>query len=280
MSEIERRQALAHFLRKRRSLLSPNEVGLPSGVRRRTPGLRREEVAQLAHVGTSWYVWLEQGRNVHPSAHLLECLAQALRLTLNERRHLFLLAGQPLPPHAFPVEESVSPALRQMIDDLGSTPAYVLGRRWDYLAWNTVANTVFAISEASSPYACNLVWWLFTCPTRWELFPNWEQAARGVLSEFHTASARYPGDAWFEELIEDLKRVSPEFGRLWPHHDASSSPDGHKVIEHPTLGHLEFEHLTLQVPSDPDIRIMIYTPSAATRTKLQQVLETEAVTRL
>ena len=280
MNENERRQALADFLRKRRSLLSPDEVGLPSVGRRRTPGLRREEVAQLANVGTSWYIWLEQGRNIHPSAHLLECLAQALRLTLNERRHLFLLAGQPLPPHAFPVEETVSPVLQQMIDDLGPTPAYVLGRRWDYLAWNKAADNVFAIAEASSLYARNLVWRLFTHPTRREQFPNWEQTARGVLSEFHTASARYPGDAWFEELIEDLKRVSPEFCRLWPHHDASSSQDGHKVIEHPTLGHLEFEHLTLQVPIDPDIRIMIYTPNVPTRAKLQRFLETEAGSRL
>src|SRR5215468_8640939 len=98
MQESERRRALADFLRKRRACLSPIDVGLPPGIRRRTPGLRREEVAQLASIGTSWYVWLEQGRDVHPSMQVLECLAQALRLTANERRHLFLLAGQALPP--------------------------------------------------------------------------------------------------------------------------------------------------------------------------------------
>ncbi len=92
--------------------------------------------------------------------------------------------------------------------------------------------------------------------------------------EFHTASARYPGDAWFEELIEDLKEISPEFCQWWPHHDAPLSMDGHKVIEHLTLGHLEFEHVTLQIPSDPDVRIMIYTPNAATQAKLQRCLET------
>src|SRR5215472_10552631 len=125
MQESERRQALADFLRKRRACLAPSDVGLPPGTRRRTPGLRREEVAQLASVGTSWYVWLEQGRNVHPSAQVLESLAQALRLAPNERRHLFLLAGQPLPPPPVsPEEESVSPALQQMVDDLNPTPAY------------------------------------------------------------------------------------------------------------------------------------------------------------
>src|SRR5215472_17712948 len=108
MHKSERNLALADFLRKRRASLTPTEVGLPPGSRRRTPGLRREEVAQLAHIGASWYVWLEQGRDVHPSASVLESLARALRLTLNERRHLFLLAGQALPPHIFPSEERVS----------------------------------------------------------------------------------------------------------------------------------------------------------------------------
>src|SRR6266700_836298 len=256
MHERERRQALADFLRQRRAQLTPAEVELPPGIRRRTPGLRREEVAQLANMGTSWYVWLEQGRDVHPSAQVLESLAQALRLTPNERRHLFLLAGQPLPP---PV-----------------SPAYVLGRRYDYLAWNKAADGLFAISDTladtSSPYARNMVWRLFTSPTTRER-PHWEMVARATLAEFRTANARYPGDPWFEELIEDLKQVSPEFCQWWPHHDVRSALDGHKVIKHPTLGYLEFEHLTLQVLTDPDIRIMIYTPNPGTRATLQRFLE-------
>ena len=249
------------------------------GIRRRTPGLRREEVAQLANIGTSWYVWLEQGRDVHPSAQVLESLAQALRLTPNERRHLFLLAGQPLPPHERHVEESVSPALQQMLDDLNPTPAYVMGRRYDYLAWNKAADGLFAISEASSLYARNLIWRVFTSLTMRER-PNWELIARSSLAEFRAANARYPGDTWFEELIEEFKQVSPEFRQWWPHHDVRSSLDGYKVIEHPTLGHLEFEHLTLQVLSDPDVRMMIYTPLAETRAKLEQFLATKSAPRL
>lgn len=273
MNQSERRQALADFLRKRRASLSPSEVGLPPGIRRRTQGLRREEVAQLANIGTSWYVWLEQGRDVHPSASVLESLAQALRLTLNERRHLFLLAGQPLPPHAFPMEEHVSPALQQILTDLGPTPAYVMGRRWDYLAWNKAAESVFDIAQLTPPHTYNLVWRLFTSSANKSGYStHWEQTARRVLAEFHTASARYPGDASFEELIEDLKQVSPEFCQWWSHHDAPGSLDHHKGMEHHTLGHLEFEHVTLQLPSDPDVRIMIYTPNSATRAKLQHCL--------
>src|SRR5579859_1896755 len=123
MNENERRQALADFLCKHRAHLSPADVGLPPGLHRRTPGLRREEVAQLANIGTSWYIWLEQGRNIHPSVPVLESLAQALRLTPNERRHLFLLAGQPLPPPVSLAEESIGPALQQVLTDLNPSPA-------------------------------------------------------------------------------------------------------------------------------------------------------------
>jgi len=274
MKESERRQALADFLRQQRARLSPAEVGLAPGMRRRTPGLRREEVAQLANMGTSWYVWLEQGRDVHPSAQVLESLAGALRLTPNERRHLFLLAGQSLPPYA--LEESVSPALQQVLDGLNPNPAYVMGRRWDFLAWNKAADEVFTISDqdagigmsASSSYTRNVLWRIFTSPTIQAHFSNWEQAARGLLAEFRTASARYPDDASFEELIEDLKRVSPEFCRWWPHHDARRSLDGHKAMEHPKLGHLEFEYTTLQALNSPDVRVTIFTPFAETGTKL------------
>lgn len=276
MQRNERREALADFLRKRRASLSPSEVGLPPGLRRRTPGLRREEVAQLANIGTSWYVWLEQGRDVHPSAQVLESLAQALRLTPHERRHLFLLAGQALPAPASPAEEHIGLALQQMLDDLNPSPVYVLGRRYDYLAWNKAADALFAfsdtLSDISSPYARNMVWRLFTSPMMRER-PNWEMLARATLAEFRTANARYPGDPWFEELIEELKQVSPEFCQWWPHHDVRSALDGHKVIKHPTLGSLEFEHVTLQVLANPDIRIMVYTPNAATRTILQRFLE-------
>lgn len=276
MHERERRQALADFLRKQRAHLSPADVGLPSGMRRRrTPGLRREEVAQLANIGISWYIWLEQGRDVHPSAQVLESIAQALRLTMNERRHLFLLAEQSLPPQAFSTEESISPALQGVLDTFDPAPAYVLGRRLDCIAWNKAANAIFTITEATSPYGRNLVWQLFTSPTM-RYLNNWEQMAQGTVAEFHTASARYPGDQWFETLIEDLKQISPDFCRLWLHHDASGSLDGHKCITHPVSGRLEFDHVTLQLPGDPDIRIMLYTPLGETGAKIQRMLQTEA----
>ena len=272
MDENERRQALADFLRKRRAGLTPAKVGLPPGLRRRTPGLRREEVAQLANIGVSWYVWLEQGREVNPSAQVLDSLAGALRLTPNERRHLFVLAGQMLSPQTTPAEECVSPVLRQMLADLKPSPAYVIGRRWDYLAWNQAADAVFAISDAPAPYGRNLVWRFFTDPAMRQHFPNWEQMARGVLAEFRTASVRHLGDRAFTDLIKALKQSSPEFCQWWPHHDAPRSLDGDKTLDHPTLGRLEFEFVILQVLSDPDVKLTISIPKATTRAKLQQHL--------
>lgn len=270
MQEFERRQALADFLREKRAQLSPTEVGLSPGGRRRAVGLRREDVAQLANIGFSWYVSLEQGRDIHPSISVLESLAQALKLTSNERRHLFLLAGQSLPPHVW--EEQVNPVLQHMLDEVYPLPAYVLGYRWDYLAWNRAAELVFAIAPSASPYPYNMLWRIFAHPNHQERSPDWEEVARGALAEFRASSARYPGDVRFEELIEDLKRVSPEFRQWWPHHEVRRVRDGQKVVEHATLGHLEFEHLTLQVPSDPDVILVMYLPTSETREKLHRFL--------
>jgi transcriptional regulator with XRE-family HTH domain len=261
MQEHERRRALANFLRKRRAQLSPTEVGLPLSVRRRTAGLRREDVAQLANIGVSWYISLEQGRDVHPSAQVLESLAQALRLTPTERRHLYLLAEQPLPSHTALAEKRISPLVQQMLDDLNPTPAYALGRRWDLLAWNNAAESVFAISAGTPPYERNLVWRVFTDAKIQECFLHWEQVARMAIAEFRAASVSSFDEGWFDELIEALKQVSPEFCRWWQEHDAPRSLDGVKAMEHPTLGYLEFQHLTLQVLSDPDVRVTVYLPN-------------------
>jgi transcriptional regulator with XRE-family HTH domain len=274
MNDSERRSALGDFLRKRRSSLSPDDVGLPFGTRRRTAGLRREEVAQLAHIGTSWYMWLEQGRDVHPSVQVLESLAVALSLSPYERRHLFFLAGESLPPNFSPHAEGIGSAFQRMLDDLNPNPAYVLGRRWDFVAWNNAANEIFSITQASPPHDFNLIWRLFTNPSWKKRFKNWEQIARKIILEFHTDSARYVEDSSFDGLTEDLKRVSPEFSQLWLQHEAPGSLEGFKEVEHPVMGHLEFDHITLQLLNDPDMRVMIYTPFTATRVKLEEYLAT------
>ncbi|WP_217591709.1 helix-turn-helix transcriptional regulator [Cohnella sp. GbtcB17] len=272
MNDSERRSSLGHFLRKRRASLSPADVGLPTGARRRTAGLRREEVAQLSNIGTSWYVWLEQGRDVHPSTQVLESLSTALKLGPNERRHLFFLAGESLPPSSSPHEESIGSAFQRMLDDLTPNPAYVLGRRWDFVAWNEAASEIFSIAPAAPPYQLNLVWRYFTDLVWRARFKDFDQKAAAIIAEFHAAAARYAEDPSFAELIEDLKRASPEFDWLWLQHETPSSLERLKEVEHPDMGNLEFDQITLQFPNDPDMKVMIYTPLAATRSKLEHFL--------
>ncbi len=276
MSDEQRRQDLADFLRTRRMRLSPEQVGLRHDGRRRTPGLRREEVAQLAHVGVSWYTLLEQGRAIHPSSQVLQSIADALRLTSDERQHLFLLANQHHPVETHASQEQVSPALRRVLDGLNPMPAYVMGRRWDFLAWNTTAEQVLLLSKSVPPYGPNAVWRMFAHPLSRHLYhPKWEQVAQKMLAEFRAESARYADEEWFKRLITDLQHVSAEFRAWWPRYDVRGRSDSLKEIEHPLMGRLVFEHTTLQVPAQPELKIMIYTPlpETATREKLQQLMD-------
>ncbi|MBO0778952.1 MAG: helix-turn-helix domain-containing protein [Ktedonobacteraceae bacterium] len=257
--------------------LSPEQVGLIGSGRRRTPGLRREEVAQLANVGVSWYTLLEQGRAIHPSSEVLHSIADALQLTPDERHHLFLLADQQrlIDTHTSP--EQVSPALRRVLDALNPLPAYIIGRRWNYLAWNTTAEHVLLLSSSVPPYENNAVWRMFANPKVHYLYnnPKWEQVAQKVLAEFRADSARYADEEWFKRLIADLQRVSPEFRAWWPRHEVRGRSDTIKELEHPLVGSLRFEQTTLQVPTMPQLKIMVYTPLPETGTleKLQQLMD-------
>lgn len=277
MSDEQRRQDLADFLRTRRMRISPEQVGLIGGGRRRTPGLRREEVAQLANVGVSWYTLLEQGRDIHPSSEVLHSIADALQLTPPERQHLFLLAGQQHPIDTYTSDEQVSPALRHVLDALNPVPAYIVGHRWNRLAWNTAAEHIFALSKSMPPYEYNVVWRIFTDSKNRHIYKNpvWEQVAQKVLAEFRADSARYADEEWFQRLIADLHRVSPEFRAWWPRHDVRVISNTLKEMEHPLVGCLSFEHTILQVPTMPELKVMIYTPLPGTGTleKLQQLMD-------
>ncbi len=274
MNEEARRRELADFLRSRRDRLSPEVVGLPPRGRRRTPGLRREDVAELADVSTTWYTWLEQARDVRPSAALLERLASGLRLVPAERRHLFLLAGLLPPPPAPPDEEAVGPTLRRVLDAFASNPAYALGRRWDRLAWNRAAAAVFDLADAPPPHGRNLVWRVFTRPARGADYERWAGVAQRILAEFRADSARYPGDPWFAGLIDDLQRVSPEFRDWWQRHDVRGAGGGPKEFAHPAVGRLVLEHTRVQLPEAPELKIVVYPPrpEADTPAKLARLL--------
>lgn len=277
MNDAERRKELADFLRTRRGRLSPTNVGLPPGVRRKTTGLRREEVAQLASVGVTWYTWLEQGRDIHVSSQILESLAQVLLMNADEKAHLFSLANQPLVPPPPIQQEMVSPLLRRFLDQLGPSPAYITGRRWDLLAWNQAACQVLGNFSAQPPEHRNIVWFVFTNQEFRRRAMDWEGIAQRVLAQFRASSGRTPGDPWFTTLIEALKEASPEFRLWWPRHEVKGRQDGRKEIIHPSVGHLVFETTTLQVSETSNLQIGVYLTSPESAKKIQELLSREQV---
>jgi transcriptional regulator with XRE-family HTH domain len=274
---VRRREELADFLRTRRASIQPGDVGLPNGGRRRTPGLRREEVAQLAGVGTTWYTWLEQGRDVRASLEVLEALSRALRLTPAERAHLILLGRGEQARPCKPPPEQVSPTLRRLIENLGSNPAYLLGRRWDYLAWNRAFQVVFGWEPGDEPLSRNHVWLTFMDPARRKLFGDWEQGARLLVARFRADSAKHIGDPSFEELIEALRSSSPEFRKWWNRHEVAGSGEGRKQVTHPIAGRFVFEHAVFRHAEFGEQRLILYSPASEDDTprKLARLLEAE-----
>ena len=258
-----RRSELADFLKDRRGRVSPESAGLTSNGRRRTPGLRREEVAQLAGVGLSWYTWLEQGRDIKPSAQVLDALARALRLDTGERAHLFHLARVelPLPGAGYPRE--APEALAEIVDALAPNPAYLLGPRTDVLAWNRVAAAVLGEPGAAPDGRPNLLWWLFMAPDRLR-DEQWRATATSTLARFRAEHARRFGDPDFESLIEALDDASPEFRAWWARHEVLTEQLGTKTIEHPRLGTLRLHHLQSVPTSHPDLRLTQFVPADET----------------
>ncbi len=235
-------------------------MGLPNGGRRRTPGLRREEVAQLAGVGATWYTWLEQGRDVRASLEVLEALARALRLDQAERTHLVLLGRGEEPPPCKSPAERVSPTLRRLIENLGANPAFILGRRWDYLAWNDAATALFGDLDSIPRAARNHAWLTFTDAARREMFTDWARSSRLLVAKFRADSARHLGDPEFEALIGALLKTSTAFKRAWERHEVARGGEGRKELRHPVAGMLAFSHAVFHPAEALEQRLVLYSP--------------------
>jgi transcriptional regulator with XRE-family HTH domain len=268
------RREAGDFLRSRRERLNPSDVGLPNGFRRRTPGLRREEVAMLAGVGTTWYTWLEQGRDVRPSNEVLSALAGALQLDPTEQRHLFVLHDRPAPERRRTGAERVDEPLRRMLDSLTAQPALVLGRRWDVLAWNRAAEVVYGSYGRLEGDERNTLHLLFADPDHRRLIVDWEAVARASLAMFRADCARYAGDPDFERLVARLTRLSPEFAQWWPQREVARPLAGQKRIDHPTAGWMLFEYSSFGVGDPPDMKLIVFTPlhDDGTARKLDRLL--------
>lgn len=272
MEMISSKTSLSEFLRSRRARLTPEDVGLPFYGRRRTPGLRREEVAQLAHIGTSWYTSLEQGRSVNPSEDVLNNIAKALRLNEDERRHLHLLA-RPV-QQAMIEEQQLSVALERMIRALEPNPAFVMGRCWDLLLWNQAAEIVFRLPTCSNTMQERPNWlrrFLMDSELK-SNNDNWEAKAQVMIARFRADYANFSNDARFNELIETFMQISDLFREMWPRHDVQIATDCHKQWYDPHIGEMEFEHVTLQPPTEPDLKIMIYSASTDTAVRLRSLM--------
>lgn len=254
---------LANFLRTRREQLNPAQLGLINVKRRRTPGLRREELSQLAGVSVSWYTWLEQGRPISVSDQVLESIARILRLDWTERRYLFRLARKK------PTTETVShisPELQSFLDSFGLCPAYIFDQSWNLIAGNQSACKVFTDDTFPQDYTTlssrekNIIWSLFTLPSRKKLLPDWENEAKRCVALFRFSSDQYVGEPWYTEFIDDLKSASPHFREWWTQHDIQAPHGICKTLNHPVVGRLVLQATTLLIPGSTQLQMMVYTP--------------------
>jgi len=252
--------ALGDFLRHRRARLDPATFGYGGG-RRRTPGLRREEVAQRANISPTWYTWLEQGRGGAPSADVLDRIAAGLMLTEPEREHLHILGlGRPPEPRYRP-PDAVSPRLQQVLDGMPYSPALVKTATWDVVGWNRAAAAVLTDYALLEPAQRNILRLMFGRPEVRAFQRDWEAVARHVVGSFRADAARAGASGEITDLVEELSRMSPDFARLWTDSDIVAHGDGLKRLNHPEIGPIELEFSAFAVEGRPDLGMIVYNPA-------------------
>jgi transcriptional regulator with XRE-family HTH domain len=277
-----RRTELGAFLRVCRARLAPGDVGLPDGNasgRRRTPGLRREEVAQLSGVGVTWYTWLEQGRDISASVQVIDALARALLLTGDQHRHLRDLAGLP-PPETPAADDDMLPRLQRLVDAQAPSPASIYDEHFDYLAWNESYAVVRHDPSTLPAGRRNMLWMMFTDPGNRARMLHWESAARAVLSQFRAAAGRSPGDARFDELTEALTQASPQFRDWWAEYPVRYFRPATIAIRHPGAGVIGLEMFQLRLIDQPRLIMVVQVPaSAASLERVRSLLSPPARAR-
>ncbi|MBB6733576.1 helix-turn-helix transcriptional regulator [Cohnella zeiphila] len=263
MNRQARLQALSAFLKNQRAKLRPADAGLPDGGRRRTPGLRREEIAQLAGVSTTWYTWLEQGRDIQVSASVLDSVASALRLTVDERKYVFSLAMDTGSGAAIAREEplQISPSLQLILRELRSCPTIISDRRYQIVGWNEAAAQVFVDFDRVPAEERNMIRLLFTRKELRRLAVNWEHFVGGFLAIFRAYYGQYVEDEWYDRFLDEMRELHPDFGRLWEQSRVSSAPELLIEFRHSKAGKMQFHLASLQVQGESDLRCSIYTPA-------------------
>ncbi|ANP52999.1 transcriptional regulator with XRE-family HTH domain [Streptomyces griseochromogenes] len=255
--EPDRRHELGVFLRSRRERITPEEVGLPQTGRRRTPGLRREELALLTGISATWYTYLEQGRDIRASDQVLDALASVLKLDRHERGHLFRLAGHAPPadveePTPLSAEAAAVPHL------LTSHPAYIISGHYDVLSCNRAAEELFPDLTAATNRPANFARWVFLEPSAREVLVDWEPEARGLLARLRTLAGRHLGDPRYTRLIDELNAGSPEVRAWWPRYDIQARHSGRKRLRRPGRGVVDYAYTAFHLAEQPDQTLVIY----------------------
>jgi transcriptional regulator with XRE-family HTH domain len=268
-----RRRELATFLRSRRERVRPEDLGLRLTRRRRTPGLRREEVAQLAGVGVTWYTWLEQGRDINPSAQVLDAIARTLQFDRHERSHLFTLAGVATTAVADECSK-LCPTVQPLIEQLEPFPACVLNARLDLLAFNEAYGSFFDDLDEIPIEDRNILWMTFTDPRWREVIVDWDETVGLMVAEYRAAMAEHLDEPAWKTLVARLEHASPEFGVFWERHDVQKVESRTKRAMHPTLGLLSLNYTNLWLGLPVGVRIVAFTPADdRTRKQLERLHE-------
>ncbi|EXG80709.1 helix-turn-helix transcriptional regulator [Cryptosporangium arvum] len=266
-------RGLGAFLRAQRARLQPSDVGLPAGDgRRRTPGLRREEVAELSGVSSTWYTWLEQGRPIVASGQVIDALARALQLDPDRHRHLRALAGL-APPRTYTSGREATPRLQHLVDNAAPNPAVVYDRYFDYVVWNDVYARVRHDPATQPPNRRNAVWMMFTDPANRARQQCWAPAARALLSRFRTSAGQRPEDPRFAELVDALLEASPEFREWWPDYLVRDFRPTVLELDHPDAGRLVLDLYQLRPVEFPDLLLIVQIPATSDdRQRIERLL--------
>jgi hypothetical protein len=254
-----RRAELSEFLKARRARLSPEDVGLPPAPRRRTPGLRREEVALLSGLGVTWYTWLEQGRPINASSQVLDAVARTLKLDRVEREHLYRLA-EATPLRSWAASTVIPDSVRDVVRGLDPLPAALINSRFDVIESNDGHRSLFKDWHSMPCVHKNLLWCCVTEPRAPELFINYDEEIPYLVARLRAAYGRHIGDPEWEEDIRRLSELSPEFAELWARHEVAEPSVRVQRLKHPEVGEMTFFRTELDVAGTPDLRITVHTP--------------------
>lgn len=273
MTTSEQRRELAEFIRSRRERRRPEDAGLPvAGHRRRTPGLRREEVATLAGLSITWYTWLEQAREINVSRQVLGSLAPALGLDPVERDHLFRLAGE-VPPGDGPGRAELPRQYELLLTHLNPNPTFIVNRRFDLVAWNEGFGLLHGDLAAVPPERRNVLWMTFTSPELKAMSENWEEEAAHTVALFRTQVGEHVLDADVVALLRELEAASPDFGRLWGRKELTPFVPGPRTVRHPRLGRIEFEYVKMHVAGDDKTLVsFLVAPGSETERRLRGLI--------